>query len=172
MFWILVFTTMEALFLGIFELVVRNYLLRSYPYVESIVVEYVLVIVKISGTTAKLQNFSYTFCLFFGDLDPRVYQHAVSFENYKQSSSTLPQFQHYASLSPLPLRHLNINGKDCTIFCDDNQYRLLCDKLNITLVSETPKKVHCHPSQFIKKAEKYGNFLAHTFPFSCELINQ
>uniref|UniRef100_A0A915LLZ5 Uncharacterized protein n=1 Tax=Meloidogyne javanica TaxID=6303 RepID=A0A915LLZ5_MELJA len=36
------------------------------------------------------------------------------------------------SSSPVPLRtrHLIVNGKDCTVFCDDNQYQMFCETFN------------------------------------------
>ncbi|CAK5129686.1 unnamed protein product [Meloidogyne enterolobii] len=88
-------------------------------------------------------------------LDPHVYHQAVSFNNYIRSSTwTLSRY--YSSNVPLPSRHLEVNGKDCTVTCDDDQYQVLCELLSIPFGSGIPEmKVYSHPDQFIREAEKY-----------------
>uniref|UniRef100_A0A914MWQ6 Uncharacterized protein n=1 Tax=Meloidogyne incognita TaxID=6306 RepID=A0A914MWQ6_MELIC len=65
--------------------------------------------------------------------------------------------QYDSSPGPLQTRHLIVNGKDCTVFCDDNQYQVFCETLNIPFSLESPKKevIWFTPEQLMVKAREH-----------------
>nr|CAD2166740.1 unnamed protein product [Meloidogyne enterolobii] len=69
-----------------------------------------------------------------------------------------PSSQQYdSSPGPLQTRHLIVNGKDCTVFCDDNQYQVFCETLNIRFSLDDPKKevIWLTPEQLMVKAREH-----------------
>uniref|UniRef100_A0A914L791 Uncharacterized protein n=1 Tax=Meloidogyne incognita TaxID=6306 RepID=A0A914L791_MELIC len=65
--------------------------------------------------------------------------------------------QYDSSPEPIQTRHFNIDGISCTAKCNDNEYRVLCETLNIPFSLEFPKKevIWFTPEELMVKAREH-----------------